>query len=38
MIKIKKNRNCINASTYSDVKFWPLEGDFPPLFRKLVAT
>ena len=36
--RLKQNfRNCLNASSYCDVKFWPLEGDFSPLFRKLVA-
>jgi len=30
---LKKNfQNCLNASSYCDVKFSPLEEDFPPAF------
>jgi len=40
MMKIKKQISKLlkRFSSYCDVKFWSLEGDFPPLFRKLVAT
>ena len=35
---ITKKLKLLNALSYCDVKIWPLEGDFPSLFRKLVAT
>jgi len=38
MIKKKLSKLLKRYSSYCDVKFLPLEGDFLPLFRKLVAT
>jgi len=39
-MKIKKKISNLfqRFSNYCDVKFWPLEGDFPLLFKRLVAT